>query len=99
MVSSFVLEIITNMKDATAQLRDALRERLDLIADKDSRRDASGHMQRLRQVSERISELAAKLPTPVDPRLQHYLARCSYSKALEFLEGRGESPNPESVRG
>jgi hypothetical protein len=86
MVSSFVLEIITNMNDPTAQLTDALRERLVLIADEDSRRDSQGHMERLRQVSERIGELAAALPPPVDPRLAHYLARCSYSKALEFLE-------------
>ena len=85
-VSSFVLEITTDMKDATAQLTDALRERLALIADEDSRRDAHGHMERLRQVSERITELAARLPRPIDPRLQHYLGRCSYSKALEFLE-------------
>ena len=79
------------MKDATAQLTDALRERLALIADEDSRRDAQGHMERLRQVSGRISKLAAELPRPVDPRLQHYLVRCSYSKALEFLEA--DSPN------
>ena len=91
MVSSFVLEIITNMKDATDQLTDALRERLALIADESSRRDAQRHMERLRQVSERISELATALPPPVDPRLEHYLARCSYSKALEFLEAG--SPN------
>ena len=74
------------MKDAAARLTDALRERLALIADEDSRRDAQGHMGRLRQVSERINELAAELPRPVDPRLEHYLTRCSYSKALEFLE-------------
>lgn len=74
------------MKDATAQLTDALRERLALIADEDSRRDAQGHMERLRQISERISELGAALPRPVDPRLEHFLARCSYSKALEFLQ-------------
>ena len=90
MVSSFVLEIIRNMKDGTAKLMDALRERLALIADENSRRDAQGHMERLRRVSERISELAAGLPRPVDPRLEHYLARCSYSKALEFLEGRND---------
>jgi hypothetical protein len=91
MVSSFVLEIITNMNHATAQLTDALRERLALIADEGSRRNAQEHMQRLRQVSERISELAAELPRPVDSRLQHFLARCSYSKALEFLEGAAPS--------
>ncbi len=87
------------MKDAMAQLGDALRERLALIADENSRRDGQAHMGRLREVSERISELAAELPRPVDPRLKHYLERCSYSKALEFLEGRADSPNPESFRG
>ena len=79
------------MKDFVAQLTDALRERFALIADEDSRRDAQGHMERLRQVSERISELTAGLPPPVDPRLAHYLARCSYSKALELLEA--DPPN------
>jgi hypothetical protein len=95
MVSSFVLEIIANMKDATAQLRDALRERLALIADEDSRRDVQRHVERLRQVSERISDLTAGLPPPVDPRLAHYIARCSYSKALEFLETAAPS-TPEN---
>ena len=78
------------MKDSLVQLAEALRERLALIADEDSRRDAQGHMERLRRVSDRISELAAALPPPVDPRLEHYLARCSYGKALEFLEDRGD---------
>jgi hypothetical protein len=87
MVSSFVLEIITNMTDATARLTEVLRERLALIADEDSREDAPRHTERLRQVSEEITKLAAALPPPVDPRLEHYLTRCSYSKALDFLEG------------
>jgi hypothetical protein len=26
------------------------------------------------------------LPAPVDPQLAHFLSRCSYEKALEFLE-------------
>lgn len=86
MVSSFVLAIITNMEDASVQLREALRARLALIADESSRQNARQHMERLRQVSERISALAAELPTTADPQLKHYLARCSYSKALEFLE-------------
>lgn len=91
MVSSFVLEIIANMKDAAAELTHALRERLALIGNEDSRRDAERHIEDLRQVSERISELAAALPRPIDPRLEHYLARCSYSKALELLEGAAPS--------
>jgi hypothetical protein len=91
MVSSFVLEIITNMKDVTAQLTETLRARIALIADEESRKDTQGHMERLRQVSERISELTAALPLPIDPRLEHYLKRCSYSKALEFLEAAAPS--------
>ena len=79
------------MKDSTAQLIEALRERLSLIADEDSRRNTKDHMERLRQVSERINDLAASLPRSIDPRLKHYLDRCSYDKALEFLEGRAPS--------
>ena len=75
------------MKDVTAQLAEALRARVALIADEESRKDTERHMERLRQISERISELTAALPPPVDPHLEHYLKRCSYSKALEFLEG------------
>lgn len=82
------------MKDSTAQLAHALRERLELIADENSRRDAQRHMERLRQISERIDELAAALPSPIDPRLKHYLDRCSYDKALEFLEGESGASVP-----
>ena len=74
------------MQDAAIPLIDALRARLALIADEESRRDAQRHMERLRQISERITEVTAGLPQPVDPRLKHYLERGSFSKALEFLE-------------
>ena len=40
-------------------------------------------MARLRAVSEKIEELQAALPQPVDTRLAHYLQRRSYDKALE----------------
>jgi hypothetical protein len=43
-------------------------------------------MARLRVISQKIDELQAALPQPVDPRLAHYLQRRSYDKALEFLE-------------
>lgn len=76
------------MNDAAANLIDALRERLAIIADSESRRDLDAHMARLRAVSERIDELQAALPQPIDPQLAHYLQRRSYDKALEFLEGR-----------
>jgi len=69
-----------------ADLRDALRERLAIIQDEESRRDVNTHIARLRAVSEKIDKLQAALPQPVDPRLAHYLQRRSYDKALEFLE-------------
>jgi hypothetical protein len=67
-------------------LREALRERLAIIDDEESRRDEEAHMTRLRAVSEKIDNLAAALPRPIDPQLAHYLQRRSYDKALEFLE-------------
>ena len=67
-------------------LREALRERLAIIDDEESRRDEEAHMARLRAVSEKIDNLAAALPRPIDPQLAHYLQRRSYDKALEFLE-------------
>ena len=69
-----------------ADLRDALRERLAIIRDEESRRDVNTHIARLREVSEKIEKLQAALSQPVDPRLAHYLQRRSYEKALEYLE-------------
>ncbi len=48
--------------------------------------DEHRHIARLRAVSEKIDQLQAALPRPVDPQLAHYLQRQSYDKALEFLE-------------
>ena len=67
-------------------LKEALRERLEIIHDEESRRDANRHTERLRAASEKIDKLEAALPRPIDPRLAHYLQRRSYDKALEFLE-------------
>ena len=67
-------------------LRDALRERLAIIHDEESRRDEANHIDRLRAVSEKIDKLQEELPKPIDARLAHYLQRRSYDKALEFLE-------------
>jgi len=74
------------MENAIADLRDALRERLAVIQDEQSRRDEAKHVARLRAVSEKIDKLQAALPRPIDPQLAHYLHRRSYDKALEFLE-------------
>ena len=74
------------MEKAIADLKEALRERLAVIRDEQSRRDEPKHIARLRAISEKIDQLQAALPKPVDPRLTHYLERKSYDKALEFLE-------------
>ena len=69
------------------ELAAALRERLAVIADRAAyERDPSAHLARLQGASERITALAGTLPAPVDGRLAHYLARCSYDKALAFLD-------------
>jgi hypothetical protein len=78
--------------NALLSLRDALRERLAIIHDEESRTDEAKHIARLREVSEKIDKLEAALPQPVDPRLTHYLQRQSYDKALEFLEGSDDCP-------
>jgi len=65
----------------------ALRERLQVIRDTAWRdRDPAGQLARLQQVSESIVDLQRRLPSPVDPRLAHFLERCSYDKALAWIE-------------
>ena len=76
------------MDNKTDELAAALRERLAIISDENSRRDLDKHMARLRTVSERIDNLAAALPKPIDPQLAHFLQRKSYDKALALLEER-----------
>jgi hypothetical protein len=78
------------MENAVVDLREALRERLAIIHDEESRRDEAKHMARLRAISEKIDKLQTALPHRIDPRLAHYLQRHSYDKALEFLEGRDD---------
>ena len=76
------------MENALVDLAQALRERLTVIRDEQSRRDEAKHIARLKAVSERIDDLQARLSKPVDPRLAHYLQRKSYDKALELLEAK-----------
>jgi hypothetical protein len=76
------------MENALVHLAQALRERLAIVRDEQSRRDEARHLARLRAVSEKIERLQEALPQPVDPRLAHYLQRKSYDKALEHLEAK-----------
>ncbi len=67
----------------------ALRERLTVIGDRASReRDPRAHLAQLQSASERIGALQSQLPAAVPPELAHYLARCSYDKALAWLEAQ-----------
>jgi hypothetical protein len=73
------------MDAVLTDLAEALRERLAIIGDEESRRDPDRHTARLREISERIERLEQSLPPRIDPQLRHFLQRRSYSKALELL--------------
>jgi hypothetical protein len=74
------------MDASLTDLAAALRERLAIIGDEESRRDPDRHTARLREVSEKIERLEQSLPAKIDPELRHFLQRRSYTKALELLE-------------
>ena len=74
------------MQEDFRKLASALRERLTIIADEESRQNAERHMARLQQASERIDLLERELSPALDAQLRHYLQRRSYSKALEHRE-------------
>lgn len=74
------------MKSPFEDLTAALRQRIAVIQDREFyQRDPQGHLSALQEVSERIVSLQAQLPA-VDPELKHFLERCSYDKALAWLE-------------
>ena len=77
------------MTSAESQLVAALRQRREIIVDDESRRQPEQHLKRLREVSDRIEQLAEALPRPLAPQLAHFLERRSYDKALEFLVSTG----------
>ena len=69
-----------------------MRARLAVINDRASRdRDPAAHLAQLRNAAEEILACQERLPAPVPPELAHYLERCSYDKALAWLEQSGAS--------
>lgn len=71
-----------------SKLTELLRRRVSIIADHAWRdRDAAGHLDALKTVSEEISAWTAAHRSEVDAQLRHYLANASYQKALAHLEG------------
>ena len=79
------------MTEVLVDLATALRERLAIIRDEESRRDQQKHMARLETISRKIDMLVAQLPREIDPQLAHFLQRQSYDKALAVLEGAASS--------
>lgn len=70
-----------------ARLAQLLRERLAIIADHSLRdREPAAHLEKLKDVSLAISSLAKELAPTLPPRLNHFMERASYDKALAFLE-------------
>lgn len=75
-----------------SELTDLLRQRVAIISDHAWRdRDPAGHLEALKEVSEKISEWTLNHRTEVDAQLRHYLANASYQKALAHIEAAGES--------
>ena len=50
------------MTKTETELAEALRERLKIISDEESRRDPEQHVKRLREISKRIETLVARSP-------------------------------------
>lgn len=72
----------------------ALKRRIATIQDHAFRdRDPAGHLKALQEASEAILALQNQLPPNTHPQLRHYLERCSYDKALAFVE-EASSANP-----
>jgi hypothetical protein len=69
------------------ELREALQERLGVIADHQLRaRDPRAHLERLKAAASRLDAAIARVRPNCDPQLRHFLDRQSYVKALAWLE-------------
>ncbi len=76
----------TQTLEVLIALRDALQHRTRVISDTEFRdRDPAGHLQALRDASDAIKSVAARLRPPLDRELQHYLERASFEKALAWI--------------
>jgi hypothetical protein len=71
-----------------------LRRRHATISDTAWRdRDPDGHLRALQEVSEAIGGLAAVLRGNVPFQLGHFLERCSFDKALAYIEAALRKPS------
>ncbi len=71
----------------TDELIKLLHHRISIIADHAWRdRDSQGHLEALKDVSEKLSAWTKTHRSEVDPQLRHYLANSSFQKALAHLK-------------
>jgi hypothetical protein len=71
------------------ELEDALKWRLDIVADRVLyETNPAEHTARLQKASETVTRLTRDLPPDTDMMLRHYLDRQSYIKALDWLKTR-----------
>lgn len=74
-------------EEAYPALRDAVKRRLDVVADSALRTsDPAAHLEALKKAAAALDTLVASLPADADPMIRHYLERQSYTKALDWLE-------------
>jgi ERCC4-related helicase len=79
-----------NMNDAWPRLGEMLRRRLRLIGDQALREsDPAAQLDQLRRVSEEITEFHRMHQSQLPAKLNHFLERASFQKALEFLDEQG----------
>lgn len=75
------------MNTEFVELREALQERLDVIADHELRgRDPDAHLKRLKAAALRLDAAVARVRPSCDAQLRHFLDRQSYVKALAWLD-------------
>lgn len=68
-------------------LAEQLRHRLAVIGDGALREaDPEAHLNALKEASEALFDSHARLKGRIHPRLEHFLANCSYEKALALIE-------------
>ncbi len=65
-----------------------LEQRLVVISDAELReKDPDAQLEQLKQVSESIMALHEQLKGRIPFRLEHFLERCSFDKALDWAQG------------
>ena len=67
-------------------VRGPASKNLAVIADREFyARDPAAHLEKLKAVSEKITQLGAAIPRPIPGDFAHYLQRQSYQKALDWF--------------